>query len=300
MSDNIILRPVFNRPEMLYLSIEYEMKARESFGNTNNITTVFLVEHGYQPQTMELIKQYPYKKRIIQRDKKYGLTPNILEGMKEVFAETDDFIMYIEDDVLVHESYFKYLKELLSMDSIGKFSIISPYNFNNTGDVNTVRGAHHYAALAPLITKEFFNKYMLPCIGPKYYKTFQSRNKFVCELNERYKKHWESKRYKYRDGTHNEQAGLFNRLVDAAMIDEDMFVIMPKVNRQIHIGFYGKNRPGTGIPGNSFDERLENMRDIITNNKFFEMTKAKSYDDYLVFSDKLDSWDGKLVMEGAK
>jgi len=298
MSDNIILRPVFNRPEMLYLSIEYEMKARELFGKTNSITTVFLVEHDSPPQTMELIKQYPYKKRIIQREKKYGLTPNILEGMKEVFTDADDFIIYIEDDVLVHESYFKYLKEVLSMGSVGKFSIVSPYNFNDAGEVNIIRGAHHYAALAPLITKEFFEKYIKPCIGQHYYKSFQSRSKFVCQLNSKYKDHWKSKRYKYVDGTHNEQAGLINRLVDAAMIDEDMFVIMPMVNRQIHIGFYGKNRPGTGIPGNNFDERLENMRDIITNNKFFEMTKAKSYDDYLVFSDKLDSWDGKLIMEG--
>lgn len=297
---NIILRPVYNRPEMLHLSIEYEIKAREAFGKTSNLKTVFLVEHGAPPQTLEIVNKYPYDKHVIVREKKYGLTPNILEGMKEVFARTDNYLIYIEDDILVHETYFQYLK--LAMNLVKgnyKFSVISPYNFNDNGDVSSIRRAHHYAALAPLINKEFFDKYMLPCIGPNYYSSFKSRAEFIAALNEKYKNYWGSKKYKYgNSGAHNEQAGLFNRLVDAAMIDDDMYVIMPRVNRQIHIGFYGKNRPGGIIPGKTFTERLAVLRKIIDQNKLFEFSATKNYNDYLPFSNKLESWDGNLYMEG--
>lgn len=297
---NIILRPVFNRPEMLHLSIEYEIRSREKFGKTDNLSTVFLVEHGSPPQTLEIIKEYPYKKETIMRKERFGLTKNILEGMKTSFSMTDDYIIYIEDDILVHETYFKYLKTALNViDGNYKYSVISPYNFNNAGRVDSIRRAHHYAALAPLINKRFFNRFIKPCVKTDYYKDFWTRDKFIQQLNESYKKYWEPKLYKYKNSrAHNEQAGLINRLVDIALIEANMFVFMPRVNRQIHIGFYGKNRVGTGIPGNSFQQRLANLKDIVINNRFAEVTQDKRYLDYLPFSDKLEVWDGKLILEG--
>lgn len=297
---NIILRPVYNRPEMLYLSIEYEVKARESFGKTSNLKTMFLVEHDSPPQTLELVDKYPYDKEIIFRKEKFGLTRNILEGMKEAFSITDNYVIYIEDDILVHKTYFQYLKSVMSyISGKYKYSVISPYNFNDNGDVHIFRRAHHYAALAPLINKKFFNKYIAPCIGPEYYYDFWTRDAFIQGLNEKYRDYWESRMYKYGDSrAHNEQAGLINRLVDVAMIENDMFVFMPRVNRQIHIGFYGKNRVGSGIPGKNFKQRLNNLRDIVENNKFAKVTQDKRYMDYLPFSEKLENWNGSLILEG--
>jgi predicted SAM-dependent methyltransferase len=290
--DNVILRPVFNRPEMLALSIEYEKKAREYVGGLNNITTVFIVEHGSPDKVLELVNKYPYEKKIIKREKKLGLTVNILEGMKNAFDLADNFIIHLEDDVLLHETYFKYIKTALSVDGVQPFSILSPYNFNDAGNVHDLRKEHHYAALAPMITKQFFESFVRPCAVKKYY---DNKPKFVTKLNEKYRDHWEGRRYKYRDTTHWEQAGLINRLVDVAMIEKGMYVILPFVNRQQHIGYFGKNRPGGIIPGNSYEERLENLREIIKDaDKMYELSATKQYNDYRTFSPKLDEWDGTL------
>lgn len=289
---NVILRPVYNRPEMLALSLEYEAAAREYYMLPGEFKTLFLVEYGTPEASLDLLRKYQFDRSFIIRQKKFGLTINILEGMKVAFDEADDYVVYIEDDILVHRTYFQYMDVLLNMKEIGKFSVLSPYDKTNDGDVNVVYKGHHYAALAPLINKEFHQKYILPCSNNSYYS---NPPRFVIALNEKYKEHWGPKGYKYKDAAHYEQAGIINRKVDVAMIEEDMYVILPRINRHQHIGFYGKNRPRGIIPGNSFEERLENLREIITDaDKMYSLTVAKQYNDYKIFNPKLDDWDGIL------
>lgn len=291
MAKNIILRPVYNRPEMLYLSLEYEKKAREHHEFSSDLTTIFVIEHGADEKTKQLVKEYPFDAKYIVREKKYGLSPNILEGMKVAFSMTDDYVIYIEDDILVHHTYFQYMDVLLHHPDISNYSVLQPFNPNDRGDVHEVRKFNHYAALAPLISKDFFGKYIAHFAEPFYYS---SPGHTVVALNERYRDYWK-KGYKYTDAMHYEQAGLINRLVDVAKIEGDMSLYMPSVNRQIHIGFYGKNRPGGKIPGKNFDERLENLREVVKDaNKMYEMTAAKCYNDYKTFSPKLDDWDGTI------
>jgi hypothetical protein len=182
----------------------------------------------------------------------------------------------------------------LKHPDLGKFSILSGYNFNDNGAVDSVYKYHHYAALAPLINRDFYDRYIYPCSIVEYYNNPIGT---VLALNEKYKEYQESKKYKYKDSSHHQQAGIINRLVDAAMIDDGMYVYMPRVNRQQHIGFYGHNRPGKGIPGDSFDSRVENLRDIITDkDKLYRATESKQYNDYKIFSPKLDEWDGNLII----
>lgn len=287
------MRPIYNRPEMLKLSLEYEIRARECFKFDTDLHTVFVVEHGSPKTVVNLAKEYPYSHEFVFRESRYGLTPNILEGMKACFGVTDDFLIYIEDDILVHETYFQYMSILLNHKDVGKFSVLSPYNHDDNGGVDRIRRAHHYAALAPLIGKYFFNKYVLQFCDVSYYR---NPAKTMIALNNRYKEHWESRRWKYRDSTHFMQAGAINRLVDAAMIDEDMYVIQPFVNRQQHIGIYGNNRNFLRpIPGNTFDERVESFREIIKDpKKMYDMAGSKQYNDYRTFSPKLEDWEGEL------
>jgi hypothetical protein len=294
MATNIILRPVYNRPEMFYLSLEYEIEARKYYMLPDNFITVFLVEYGSPKKIYDLIENYPFKSSCILRQRKFGLTVNILEGMKEVFNLADRYIIYIEDDILLHKTYFQYIDILLNMENLGRFSVLSPYSPNDTGAVNEVRRTHIYAALAPLINKEFYLNYIYPCSNLNYYNNMAL---FVSELNEKYKDYWKSRRYKYTDVAHYEQAGIINRLVDVAMIDDEMYVIVPKVNRQIHIGFLGKNRSGF-LPGKGFEERLANLREIIKDpNEMYKHTNSKQYNDYKIFSPKLDEWDGTVVFK---
>ena len=293
---NIILRPVFNRPEMLKLSLEYEEAARKESDLADDFLTVFLIEYGSPEETRQLLRDYPYNKLGIERTTKHGLSKNILTGMRVAFEKADDYVIYIEDDILLHRTYFNYMKELLNMFNSSEFSVLSSYNSNDNGSVNEVYRGHHYAALAPLINKYFFDKYIKPCAIPAYYK---KRSKFVLNLNDKYKMHWGGK-YKYKGSAmHNEQAGLINRLVDVALIEEDMYVIMPRVNRHTHIGFGGKNRRSKPLVGNSFEERLEYLREIIkTPEGMYDMTLSKEYNDYKIFcEEKLNKWDGSLCLK---
>jgi len=289
---NVIMRPVFNRPEMLYLSIEYEKIAREYFNFPSDLITLFIMEYNSPASVLELVASYPFRKEEIMRKEKFGLSKNILLGMKQAFKIADGFVIHLEDDVLLHKTYFQYMDVLLKMNL--NFSILSAFNHNDDGLANEVLEDHHYAALAPLISKEFFENYITHCITETYYKNYNSRDKFCMALAAKYA---DNELYKYRDqpGMHNEQAGLINKLVDVALIEEGKYVIVPGVNRQQHIGYFGKNRPGGKLPGQNFKERLANLREIIKDaNQMYELSATKQYNDYLTFSPKLEEWDGTL------
>jgi hypothetical protein len=280
---------------MLYLSLEYERAAREYYHFPSDIITLFIIEYNSPAATLELVASYPFDKVEILRKKKFGLSKNILLGLKEAFNLTDDFVIHLEDDILLHYTYFQYMDILLNMNL--NFSVLSPYNGDDAESVNMIYKGHHYAALAPLIDKEFFEDYIKPCITSVYYENFNSRDKFVRALAKKYQ---DNKLYKYRNGggTHNEQAGLINRLVDVALIEENKHVILPYVNRQQHIGYFGKNRPGGTIPGRNFEERLSNLRNIIKDPAtMYKLSATKQYNDYLSFSPKLEEWDGTLAFK---
>lgn len=293
MGKQIIMRPVFNRPEMFKLSLEYEIKAREYFDIGEEFTTLFIVEHGSPQIIHDLIAEYPYEHDIIQREERFGLSMNILEGFKDAFWNSDDYVIYIEDDILLHKTYFKYLKLILDNSELSNFSVISPYNFTDTGSVNMIRKERHYAALAPLISKDFYERYILRCSNEDFYAR---PAQFVMALNNKYQKYQHDRTYRYKDTTHFQQAGLINRLCDCARIDDDMYVVMPDINRIQHIGIYGHNRiKGKEIPGNTFEDRVESLREIIKDPvKMYDMAGSKEYNDYMAFSPKLNGWDGTL------
>lgn len=293
MTTQVIMRPVYNRPEFLYLSIEAEIEARNYYKFPDDLLTLFIVEYGADPMTIELVKQYPFKSYCIFRQRRFGLSRNILEGQRESFNLTDSFIFYIEEDINVHFSYFKYINTILNSTNLGgPFSVISSYVREDGYDPSAMFYKQHYGALAPVIFKYSWEKFMVKHANSNYYNNHAS---YVVALNEQYKKYW-GKEYKYKDSTHYQQAGLWNRGVDVLFIDEGMPVLTPIINRQQHTGIYGANRNiGKPIPGNTFMERVDSLREILKDSKkMYDMAGSKQYDDYLVMNPLLDSWDGTL------
>jgi hypothetical protein len=293
------MRPVFNRPEMLYLSLESEQVAKEYYKMPETIfLNIFIVEYGADPKVKELIERFEGYKQIIYREKRYGLSKNILEGMKFCFDNTSDYVIYIEDDVLLHKTYFQFMDVLMNSD-IEPYSILSPFNHIDEGEPNEVRAENHYAALAPLISKDFFKRYIYHCANDTFYK---NPALFVQSIGKEYKNYW-GREYKYKDKTtHHQQAGLINRLIDIARIKEGLQVYMPMLNRQQHIGMYGYNRKkGNNLEGNTFEERVENLRNIITDaEKMTQFSGDQRYQDYKAFNSKLDEWDGTLKIINKK
>lgn len=290
------MRMACDRPEMLHLSLESEVKARQRYKFTSDLLTLFIIDEGDNTEVIKLAEKYPFKKEIIIRDKKFGLTKNILGGMQTAFSRSDDYIIYIEDDILLHETFFVYLDAALTTLSPDEFTVLLSYSSNNAGNVNKVVKKTKYSSIGSLIQKSFFQKYISPHIHDKYYKTDASRAKYIVDFDNKYKKYWEkSYRYATRVGMHNEQAGLINRLVDIAAIEEGKYSILPLVSRSIHIGFYGKNRPGS-LTGTGFDERLQNLRNIFSTGDSSKIPNSGKYNDYQQFSYKLEDWSGKIII----
>lgn len=219
MATQIIMRPVFNRAEMLYLSIEAEIKARNYYKFPDNLLTLFIIEYGADPMTVEIVKQYPFKSYCIFRQKKFGLTANILEAFKDAFSMTGDYVLYIEDDVLPHKTFFKYLDVILNMPEANKASVISSFNKDDDGDVHELYKGYHYAAICTTIFKKFYLEYIYPSSIPEYYNDMYG---YIAELDKKYKG---NSLYKYQSLAHVEQAGRINRAVDINHIQEDGYVI---------------------------------------------------------------------------
>ena len=287
------MRPVFNRPEMLYLSLEAEQVAREYYNIPDtNFLNLFIVEYGADEKVKELVESFGGEKEIIYREARYGLSKNILEGMKYSFNKADDYLIYIEDDVLVHKTYFQFMDVLMNSD-IKPYSFLSPYSQKDRGSINDVSATNHYAALAPLINKPFFNKYIAHCADDLFY---QHPQKFIIELDKSYGVYGKGL-YKYKGNhIHYQQAGLINRLTDIARIKENIQAYAPTVNRQQHIGMYGYNRiKGDDLSGGSFEERVSSLRKIINDvDSMNSFTGDKRYLDYTTFDERLDEWDGTI------
>jgi len=321
MHQNVILRPVFNRPEMLQLSIEYEAAARKKANiKDSEYLTLFLVEYGADRKIKELAKGYPFPSKILFRKRgydkinywdavfnrslyfRYGLSRNLMEGMKSAFQISEDHIVMIEDDILIHETYFQYIKSIFSLPGVEPYCTISASKYgmyawsvksaelDNSGDISILRKCHDYSPWGPVISKWFFMNYVHEYANENYY---ENREKVVLAINDKYKE-LNQNGYKYIDNKHIEQAGLINRLVDVAFINDSAPVLTPDVDRQMHIGFYGANRGRNKIKGLTFKKRVERLRDIIDNKKLYDHAKRKHHKDYRYFNDDLVSWDGTL------
>jgi len=294
---NIVLFAVWNRPEMLQVVMEDFMTAYE-YHPIEGLKVLFIVEGGAPPKVIEHVENFPLEKEIIIRPERIGLTQNILKGMKVAMEMTEDYVIFQADDIIVHKTFFQYIDVLLNM-GLDKTSVYLGVTYVLNGDVDVVHQNHFYDAAGATITKRFYDKYIKPCATEKFYKNARTRHLYVTALDKKYQSYYPVKyKKKYGPGEHNEQAGLINRLTDIAFIHDGFTTIQPEVTRVRNIGFYGKNRPGSFLPGNSYDERLANLREIIVSSRSINaMTRYKT-DDYRDFPPELDAWDGKIIVKG--
>ena len=297
---NYIIRAVFNRPEMFYLSIKAEEAARR-YNCDFDLKTLFCIEHGAPPVIREIIeKTYPFEYDIVERPFRHFGWGNILEGFNSVSELTDSFMLNLEDDCVVHRTYFQYLAKALEFVD----NKCSAVNASNRSDpkrdrdaVNIINKTNRFEATCCLMFKDFYNRYVKPYATYDYYR---DRASIISQVN---KRNGENPKSKYRPSrgnltTHIGWDGLVNRLVDTAYIEEDMYCISPEVDRRIHIGFYGQNRPGR-FPSNEtdFGTRVDQLLNIINDPQLMATFDGR-YSDYELFSENLESWDGTLELVG--
>jgi hypothetical protein len=279
---------------MLYISIESEIEARKTISNDSYYTT-FVVDYGYDPICMDIINAYPFENEVIVRPFKHMGWGNILEGFKHVFGGDCTYSINIEDDCLLHSSFFKYVNKAQALLKNERISVINTSRRSVVdSDPVTISRTNLFEAPACVIYKEFFNKYVRKYASQDYYTNRAGVIDVVNSFNP------DDERSKYRKSLGNQYShvgwdGLVNRLIDTAYINEGMFSVSNFCDRNIHIGFYGANRQGSFPSGGSVDfyDRVEILRKIIISKESMQQYDSV-YFDYTTFSPLLDTWDGSL------
>lgn len=296
---NIMLFAVWNRPEMLEVVTEHLVEAY-NYHPFPDLRFVFAVEYPTDQKVLDLVKKFPLPtKKILVRKQRFALSKNVLEGMKVAMDLADDYVLFQADDIVVHKTFFKFYDAILNQN-FEKLSTCTTANYKEGGDMNLVYRGHFYDAAGALITKDFYESYVRPCSIPHFYA---NRPAYITQIDKQYQEHWlpgkkGDYKYKYGQAEHNQQAGLINRLVDVAMIEEGYKTIKVDVSRVRNIGFYGRNRPGGQLKGNSYEERLAFLRNVITDrNKIYALTGTKQYTDYVNFESNLEDWDGTIKVQ---
>jgi hypothetical protein len=158
-----VFRPCYQRPEMLYFSLEYEAIARERAKGID-IKTVFAIDGGASPETIKLIDEFPYNKQIIRRPDNWGMTQNTLEGWRSMLPEVDTYIATLEDDVLIHKDYFLFTESQLTLMKDPKTACLSTgdmYRLKEEPNLGIVeRIPQIYCGWGVCVTKQFLEHFL--------------------------------------------------------------------------------------------------------------------------------------------
>jgi len=295
---NVIVRPVFNRPEMLYLALKYEQKAREHFDD--DYYTIFAIDHGTCDKCFDIIKDYKYKHVVVARPTRYKVCANIMEALKQACTMDTEYVINMEDDLVLHKSYFEFVNKAHNLVKDRKYSVITTWGYNNSDNTSTLKCSDYSCGPGTVINKEFFTKHMLQFANAGYYNNWVSTIQRVNSLN----KDNPSAKYSIALGnqfSHLDWDGLMNRMVDYASFVDGMRGYSSLCYRLLHVGFYGFNRHGGVFPAElkTFEERVDFLETGIYNPDILAKLDGV-YKDYSVFNSKLDNWDGTLTLEDCK
>lgn len=292
---NVILRSVFNRPEMLYLSLKYEKIAREYFDG--EYVTLFVIDAGFDPKCLEVINDYSFNKVVVKRPSNYKVCANIMEGLKQACSKNIEYVINMEDDLILHKSYFKFVKNAhLLLKDIG-YSVITTWGYSSNGDPSIIKKTNFSCGPGTMINKKFFEEFIMPFANLGYYNDWLSTINKINELN----KDNSIAKYSKKIGNqynHMDWDGLMNRLVDYVSFTHNLHSYSSLCFRLLHIGFYGYNRHGKRFPKelNTFNKRVDFLEENIFNPSML-INLDGYYSDYSVFDDRLDSWNGTLKLE---
>lgn len=297
---NFILRPLYQRPEMLYLSIRSEINARKDINN-ENYHTLFLVEYGADPKCTDIIKDYPFKHTIIARNERMFPAGNILDGLK-IAADTiiddgmtkQEFAINIEEDCLLHDTFFSFIEKAVERLKGTPYSAITTWGKTNTGSPEILSQGSYFCGPGTLINLDFFNRYVRPYAIKEYYYNFLVS---IVPVNARNAENPYSKYHATHNNLmmHLDWDGLTNRLLDAALYEEGIYSYSAECFRMLHIGFYGFNRRGGHFPEElkTFEDRVKFLEDSMLDSDKMAILDG-SYKDYSTFSKLLDNWSGEL------
>lgn len=288
---NVLLRTIFDKPEMLYLSLKYERLARVYFDD--DYLTIFAVDYGANPKCLEIIKEYPFKHAIIKRPYRHYVCANVMEGLKTACQYASDFVINMEDDIILHKTYFEFIRKAHNLLKFVDYSAITMWGYSPFGDPSILRKTDYFCGPGVLINKTFFDGCVAPYAISDYYRNREFTIHNINKLNENNPK----AKYSINNLAQHDWDGLVNRLIDYFAFNNDLHSYSSLCFRLLHIGFYGFNRHGR-YPNHiqSFEDKVKFLESHIFDPGTLSALDG-TYKDYQTFDPRLDTWDGSLSLE---
>ena len=239
-----ILRPCWNRPEMLRLSLEYQEKNLCG----DQFKTYFFVDYPQSEEVLSVIDNYNGNKEVILRKARLDLTPNILTAYRYLFGDLKaNYVAIIEDDIIISKDWLKMVLWFTENDcdeNVLAFNAGTLMDKKCVGDMSKLKYIDWYYSCASVISKRMFDKYMLPHCCEEYYnnKDIYLRKNFPGIL----------------EGKLLDQAGLFRRV----RMKNDLKILCPVFRRFGHIGVYGRFQGESPFEKLSTEERYNVLKKI--------------------------------------
>ena len=227
---DILIIPTYDRPEMLWLCLEFLAASPES----NSVQVRVVVDaHVNQPppprtEILEVLEKFP------QLSLQVGFRPshqfpgnsfNVLMAYRDAYETEAELIFMVEDDVLISPDFFDWHR---------CHHAITPLACT-IGVQNPGHGA--YASLGVCFRREFF-RLLLPHCRAAYFQNMRNycrsyfpASPFDCE-----------------------QDGLLARLL------KDYPVLWAKTPKAQHVGWYGYHRKKSIRPTGTLEQRFEQVK----------------------------------------
>lgn len=287
---NYIIRPVFNRAEMLALSFEYERIARQYY-NTDFVT-VFSKEYGTTQEVDDVISTYPFDYEIFQRPSRpYPIRQSIgiVESILKYTEKSDKYCLLMEDDTCMHKHFFQYIDTITKTEPEALIYNAVAREDLDSKKINTIVRCDKYYGWVNL-----HNKKKLDIVAPYLDKYLYNFMECISSLDDQYSD------IIFPRGlyTHNsyEQDGLFSRIGIIEGEKGQVPYVMPCASRMLNIGVVGVHTPGI-INGNTFKERMDTIKKWMEDFKDKDSKAAKTFAEKMWFDNDLNSWNGNLYYE---
>ncbi len=226
---NVVVIPCFNRPEFLYYVLKQIVLADEA----NKYIYAFALDYGYDRNNLEIIKEFPYIKIIIETPKTQYIqgkqSYNLLRAITSIQENSDGIIYLIEDDILIGKDYFTMSEDIHK--EIKDPIVILSRNHNTRFVTENNMNAYYFGAKmdyqgwAVSFKKDFIKEKIEPHYTVNYFSNpiGYLATHFPCSSI----------------GTqYCEQDGLIRRIIEK----ENIQVCFAHVPRAYHCGFYSYHR----------------------------------------------------------
>lgn len=223
---NWILIPIWRRPELLFFTLESLSKCR----GIENYGVYFMLDGGFDPANLEIIKRFPFKTyEILEMQERGGCDRSIPESMKRVSDLSDDFFMILDDDMRVSKDYLELMEYCYGHFKNDRLLSVSPIGLKNE-DVELVYSILRFKGTGEMFLKQPFDKYVRPHFGEEYYSSVG-----LFQYTDRY---FEKYFLEYGGSVLS-----WDGLVDRILKKNGLYSLITDVPRCHEIGFYGAHKP---------------------------------------------------------